>query len=184
MATYEYNDKIKFMLPAGFILEREENDEGEEVVKILAGEYEDDDGDTCYSFQCTITELEYDPDDIDDDITSENLFEKVIEAYRATGVEIEVELVGDRPCAGNVDPQAQQDLEALAEKSSLDITGGAAVYSSCSTDCNIPLSLGIPAVCLGAVVGKGAHTRGEVLYLQSLLPGSRLCMEFLSNYFA
>ena len=77
MATYEYNDKVKFMLPAGFILEREENDEGEEVVKILAGEYEDDDGDTCYSFQCTITELEYDPDDIDDDITSENLFEKV-----------------------------------------------------------------------------------------------------------
>ena len=113
-----------------------------------------------------------------------NLFEKVIEAYRATGVEIEVELVGDRPCAGNVDPQAQQNLEALAEKSILDVTGSAAVYSSGSTDCNIPLSLGIPSVCLGAVAGKGAHTRGELLYLQSLLPGSRLCMEFLSNYFA
>ena len=78
MATYEYNDKIKFSFPAGFILEREENDEGEEVVKIFAGEYEDDDGDTYYSFQCQITELEYDPDDMDeDDITSENLFDKV-----------------------------------------------------------------------------------------------------------
>lgn len=78
MATYEYNDKVKFVLPAGFMLEREENDEGEEVVKILAGEYEDDEGDTCYSFQCQITELKYDPDDMDeDDITSENQFDKV-----------------------------------------------------------------------------------------------------------
>lgn len=78
MATYEYDDKLKFVFPSGFMLKREENDEGDEVVKILAGEYEDDDGDTCYSFQCQITELEYDPDDMDeDDITSENLFDKV-----------------------------------------------------------------------------------------------------------
>ena len=114
----------------------------------------------------------------------QRLFEKVIEAYRATGVEIDVELVGDRPCAGNVDPQAQQALEELAEKSILNVTGSDTVYSSGSTDCNIPLSLGIPSVCLSAVEGKGAHTRGEVLYLRSLVPGSRLCMEFLSNFFA
>jgi hypothetical protein len=78
VATYEYDDKVKFVLPAGFMLEREENDEGEEVVKILAGEYEDDEGDTCYSFRCQISDLEYDPDDMDeDDITSESLFDKV-----------------------------------------------------------------------------------------------------------
>ena len=113
----------------------------------------------------------------------QEMFEKIIDAYRATGVEINVELVGDRPCAGNVDPQAQQTLEALAEASILHTCSTAAIYSSGSTDCNIPLSLGIPAVCMGVVEGKGAHTRGEVLYLKSLEPGSRLCMDFFTNFF-
>lgn len=112
-----------------------------------------------------------------------NLFEKVIDAYRSTGVEIDVELVGDRPCAGNVDPQAQQALEALGEKSILAVTGSETVYSSGSTDCNIPLSLGIPAVCLGVCEAKGAHTRGETLYLKSLASGCRLCMDFIGQFF-
>ena len=113
-----------------------------------------------------------------------DMFEKVIDAYRATGVEIEVELVGDRPCAGKVDPQAQQALEAMAQRSILIAANCDAIYSSGSTDCNIPLSLGIPSVCLGVVTGKGAHTREEILYLQSLVPGCKLCLDFLSNYFA
>ena len=37
MATYEFNDQIKFLLPSGFMLTREENDDGEEVVKIISG---------------------------------------------------------------------------------------------------------------------------------------------------
>ena len=54
MATYEYNDKVKFILPAGFILEREDDEDGEEVVEILAGEYEDDEGNTSYKFKFNI----------------------------------------------------------------------------------------------------------------------------------
>lgn len=79
MATYEFNDRIKFLLPSGFILTREENDEGEEVVKILSGEYENDDGETCYKFSCNVTVNEFDPDDVDDDITSANLLDKLAE---------------------------------------------------------------------------------------------------------
>lgn len=112
------------------------------------------------------------------------MFEKVLDAYRATGVEIDVELVGDRPCAGNVDPQAQLALENMAEKAILAVTGNNPAYSSGSTDCNIPLSLGIPSVCLGLVEAVGAHTRSETLYLRSLAPGSRLCMEFMKKFFA
>ena len=37
MATYEFNDQIKFLLPSGFMLTREENDDGDEVVKIISG---------------------------------------------------------------------------------------------------------------------------------------------------
>lgn len=111
------------------------------------------------------------------------MFEKVLEAYRATGVEIGVELVGDRPCAGNVDPEAQHALEAVARERILGICGTEPLYLSGSTDCNIPLSLGIPAVCLGLCEASGAHTRGETLYLKSLEPGSRFCMDFLCHFF-
>jgi hypothetical protein len=68
------------------MLAREENDEGDEVVNILAGEYEDDEGETCYAFRSQITDLEYDLDDMDeDDITSENLFDVVTNRFVAEG---------------------------------------------------------------------------------------------------
>lgn len=114
----------------------------------------------------------------------EDMFRKVVEAYRATGVEVEVELVGDRPCAGNVDPDAQAALNALSADSVRRTTGQEPFYSSGSTDCNIPLSVGIPAVCMGLVVASGAHTRAETLQLSSLPHGSELCMDFLCHFFA
>ena len=36
-------------------------------------------------------------------------------------------------------------------------------FQKSSTDCNIPMSMGIPAVCVGVYQGKGAHTREEVI---------------------
>ena len=112
----------------------------------------------------------------------EDLFKKVLAAYEATGVEVEVQLVGERPCAKDVDPQAQQALEQKAEACIRRICGKGAVCESGSTDCNIPLSLGIPSICMGIVEYSGAHTREEKLFLRSLLPGSQLCMDFLCQY--
>jgi acetylornithine deacetylase/succinyl-diaminopimelate desuccinylase-like protein len=40
-----------------------------------------------------------------------------------------------------------------------------------STDANIPLSLGVPAVTFGLYSGDGEHTRGEWLRIDSLKPG-------------
>ena len=113
----------------------------------------------------------------------EDMFRKVVDAYRATGVQVEVELVGDRPCTGDVDPGAHAALIALSTDSIRRVTGMEPVFSSGSTDCNIPLSVGIPAVCLGLVVASGAHTRTETLQLSSLPCGSALCMDFLCHFF-
>lgn len=113
----------------------------------------------------------------------EDMFHKVVEAYRAMGVAVDVELVGDRPCAGNIDPAAQAALEAIAAESIQRVVGSLPVYLSGSTDCNIPLSVGIPSVCLGLCVAEGAHTRTETLYLSSLPQGSTLCMDFLCHFF-
>ena len=111
------------------------------------------------------------------------MFEAVIAAYRAMGLDIEVQLLGERPCAANVDENALAELKKLAADSVLRVTGQEAKFVSASTDCNIPLSLGIPSVCMGVCVGAGLHTREEVLQLDSLPQGSRLCMDFLCNFF-
>lgn len=79
MATYEYNDKIKFMLPAGYLFSRDEDDEGNEVVNITAGEYENDEGETCYKFTCRVSYSEYDPEEADEEFTSENLLDLLAE---------------------------------------------------------------------------------------------------------
>lgn len=79
MATYEYNDKIKFMLPAGYLFSRDEDDEGNEVVNITAGEYENDEGETCYKFTCRVSYTEYDPEEADEEFTSDNLLDLLAE---------------------------------------------------------------------------------------------------------
>ena len=111
------------------------------------------------------------------------MFDAVIAAYRAMGLDIDVALLGERPCAANVDADALANLKQLAADSVLRITGKEAKFVSASTDCNIPLSLGIPSVCMGVCVGSGLHTRGEVLQLSSLSQGCALCMDFLCNFF-
>lgn len=112
----------------------------------------------------------------------EKAFSAIVEAYRATGVTVNVEVVGNRPCSGDVDPASH---EALIEKVSAvmeAVTGTKPVRSSGSTDSNIPLSLGIPAVTNGAVVGGKAHTREEFLVEESLYPGLKIGLGTLLLY--
>ncbi len=53
---------------------------------------------------------------------------------------------------------------------------------SSSTDCNIPLSLGVPAICIGTCLGRGAHTREEYLVKSSLVPGRVIATEIVLSY--
>ena len=52
-----------------------------------------------------------------------------------------------------------------------EILEGKVKKSSSSTDCNIPLSMGIPAIAIGVREGDGIHTRGEWLYRDSMVTG-------------
>lgn len=49
-----------------------------------------------------------------------------------------------------------------------DVLEGKSEKNLGSTDCNIPLSLGIPAVCIGTFEGAGGHTREEWIYKKGL----------------
>jgi len=113
----------------------------------------------------------------------EEMFYAVAAAYRAMGVEVIVDKIGDRPCTGDVDPAREQALVDRATGAMLRQIGCEPKPHSGSTDCNIPLSLGIPAVAIGGCIGRGVHTREEVLELSSLEPGCRFVMDFLQETF-
>ena len=86
--------------------------------------------------------------------------------------------VGDRPC-DNADPEK---INALLNKLCpvISDTIGMQVHTkSASTDCNIPLSLGIPALCIGVYFGGGSHTRQEWVRKDSLPLGLETAIRVL-----
>ena len=89
------------------------------------------------------------------------------------------ELIGERPCGANVDEAAMDKLT----KRCAAVIGGVlrepCGRAAASTDANIPLSLGIPAVTFGLFSGEGAHTRDEWLRIDSLKPGLEIALRLV-----
>lgn len=102
----------------------------------------------------------------------ENLAFRVQQAAQATplaqgAVEVQCELIGKRP-AGKI--LAGSWLVRLAQRC-LRAQGIEPHLSIGSTDANIPLSLGYPAVCIGLTRGAGAHTPSESIQTRPLEQG-------------
>lgn len=93
------------------------------------------------------------------------IFEK---AKKTEGVTLDVKLVGDRPCANGVDETKIAEMERICTAILERVTGKPVRPESSSTDCNIPLSLGVPAICVGAMISGGTHTTEEWLEKESL----------------
>ena len=89
------------------------------------------------------------------------------------------ELIGERPCGGEVDKERLSALFGLCERTVFEVTGRTIPRFSASTDANIPLSLGIPAVTIGLFSGEGAHTRGEWIELSSVRPGLEIALRLV-----
>lgn len=109
-------------------------------------------------------------------------FREIIDHYRSAEIDVEVEVIGERPCSGEIDPMARKALVDRCSAAVRAAVGMDAVYSSGSTDANIPLSLGIPAVCISVCNGGKCHTREEWLDTGSLPDGCRLFMHLLHSY--
>ncbi len=113
----------------------------------------------------------------------EGQFRDAIQRHEAADVRISVTQVGDRPCAVDLDPDRMNDLMDRASRAVERYYGKPVHFVSGSTDCNIPLSLGIPAVCVGCCFGSGAHTREEYVEIDSLLPGLKVAFELILHHF-
>jgi acetylornithine deacetylase/succinyl-diaminopimelate desuccinylase-like protein len=105
-----------------------------------------------------------------DAATLADLDQRAVEQLRAaaaaTGVKVDLELVGDRP-AGSCPDGPLLDMA----RSALERHGIAPRLTASSTDANVPMSQGREAVSFGVYRGGGAHTLAEWLEVSSLAVG-------------
>lgn len=107
----------------------------------------------------------------------------VLESYRAKGIRISAELVGQRPSGHAVDEGKMAEMIRRAEEAAGRRYGHGLSLNSGSTDCNIPLSMGVPAICVGCYRGGGAHTREEYVERSSLHAGLQFAFDLILYHF-
>ena len=102
-----------------------------------------------------------------------------VEFYRTKGIQVTVTPVGDRPCGGDVDTERVQAMMDRANEASVRYYGKPHSFGRGSTDSNIPLSMGIPSICVGCYNGDKSHTREEWVEIDSLLPGLKFAFDLI-----
>jgi len=85
----------------------------------------------------------------------------------ARGVSVHSEIIGDRP--GGVIPADAPVIQATLD--TLQALGLDPQLAAGSTDANIPIAEGIPAVCIGLTTGEHAHRRDEYIDIPPLAAG-------------
>jgi acetylornithine deacetylase/succinyl-diaminopimelate desuccinylase-like protein len=83
------------------------------------------------------------------------------------GLGVDIEVLGERP-AGEIPiehPFVQRSGDVLSA------LGMEPIFEASSTDANIPISLGIPAVCVGISRGTGGHTVNETIDVEPIATG-------------
>jgi len=114
----------------------------------------------------------------------EKQLQDILMKNRLSDAQVELELLGLRPCGRGVDPIEQNRLEELCIDAIERYTGAAPQRASGSTDCNIPLSMGIPSCCFGVYIGEGEHTREEWVDIASICPGMKAAAGVIMNWFS
>lgn len=110
-------------------------------------------------------------------------FYETLKKYEKEDVKIHVEVLGNRPCMGDVDADKINTLVQKASDIITLYTNTPPILESGSTDCNMSYSLGIEGCCFGGYLGRGAHTREEYIEIDSLEIGMSIVMHFILTYF-
>jgi tripeptide aminopeptidase len=93
------------------------------------------------------------------------------------GVAVEVTVIGERPVGGIA---ADHPLVRLAQEC-LRAQGITPNLNVGSTDTNVPLSRGIPAITIGLTTGSGAHTVHEYINVEPLKKGMEQLVKLVSS---
>ena len=103
--------------------------------------------------------------------------EELLKDADREGVKIMAEVIGERP-AGEI--SAEHPLVQLAVNCTRE-QGLSAILTAGSTDANIPLSRGIPAVVMGITTGGGAHTLNEYINTEPIAKGMEGVVRFVEK---
>ncbi|MGB3330292.1 MAG: peptidase dimerization domain-containing protein, partial [Thermomicrobiales bacterium] len=96
-----------------------------------------------------------------------NRVEQIIKAGSTHAVPLAIEVVGDRP-AGEV-PQDRGIVPiGISVREDLGIE---AIVDASSTDANVPISRGIPSICIGLTTGGNVHREDEFIRIPPLATG-------------
>lgn len=115
--------------------------------------------------------------DLNDNLRQmDEAFGAMIERHCGNGENIQVEVLGIRPGNGEVDREKQKKLKDCCLAAIKTYYNGEISIRSASTDCNIPLSVGIPAVNMGTVIGDQLHTREEWIEKETMVSGQKMAI--------
>lgn len=109
-----------------------------------------------------------------------NQVDRLVMAMKRKDIQVISELIGQRP-AGQIPathPLVRQVSNALLAQ------GVQPVLSIGSTDANVPLSRGFPAVCVGLTTGGGAHTMTEFINISPIAKGLALLVGIVRRVFS
>ena len=105
--------------------------------------------------------------------------EIICQGLRRNSVKIDKVIIGERPAGGI--PQVHPFVETA--RSSIEKKGINPNLTIGSTDANIPLSLGYPAVCTGITKGGGAHTIKEYILTQPVHTGLEIIGDIIEGVY-
>ncbi len=123
---------------------------------------------------------EYRSDNVDCLSIMEEKFAGIFAKAKEQCIELKVERIGNRPCmSAGMDMDLLGKITNRAKAIQSKHFGVDVMEDSGSTDCNIPHSMGIPAVALSNYNGGGTHTREEWVLKESFKAGLKVSMELI-----
>lgn len=104
--------------------------------------------------------------------------DKIIESNNEGQISTEIEILGERPAGQTPDtePIVQAGLSVLRE------LGFEPYTDSSSTDANVPISRGIPSICIGITRGEGAHRMEETIEIEPISSGIAQLLKLVMDY--
>lgn len=108
-------------------------------------------------------------------------FERIFEDAKERKIDLKITRIGERPCMGKVDLSKVEQLYDICSSIIEDTAKIKVKKQPISTDCNIPLSLGIPALCIGVYNGGSSHTREEWVEKASLPVGLEVGIKVIAE---
>ncbi|HEV2106739.1 MAG TPA: M20/M25/M40 family metallo-hydrolase [Thermomicrobiales bacterium] len=93
--------------------------------------------------------------------------ERIINGFRCPEISVQFQVLGERPAGSVGEDAAIVDIA----KRSLTALGITPALDASSTDANIPISRGIPAICLGLTSGGNVHRPDEYVDIAPVADG-------------